>query len=64
METLITNLPQNKDLINRLYNSVTNTLSELEMQSQKASFVFGAISSDNDATRERVENILAKNDGK
>jgi hypothetical protein len=58
------NLKTNSDLLDKLKRATRQVLSENEIQRQRASFIFGAINSDNDVTTEKVEEILARHEGR
>jgi hypothetical protein len=58
------NLKTSADLLDKLKRATRQVLSEGEIQRQRASFVFGAINSDNDVTKEKVEEILARHEGR
>jgi hypothetical protein len=58
------NLKTSADLLDKLKRATRQVLSEDEIRRQRASFVFGAINSDNDVTKERVEEILARHEGR
>jgi hypothetical protein len=58
------NLKNDAELLEKLKKAAHPVLSESEIRKQRASFVFGAINSDNNITQERVEAILARHDGR
>ena len=58
------NLQTSNDLLEKLRRATRVELSADEICRQRVSFVFGAINSGNDVTKEKVEEILAKHDGR
>ena len=58
------NLSTNKSLLNALRNSVGRHLTEEELRAQRVSFVMGSLGQKNDATRARVEDVLAEQEGR
>jgi hypothetical protein len=58
------NLKTSGELIAKMIRATRQVLTEDELRRQRASFVFGAIDSDNNVTTDRVNEILAKHDGR
>ena len=58
------NLQTSNDLLEKLRRATRVELSADEIRRQRVSFVFGAINSGNDVTKEKVDEILAKHDGR
>jgi hypothetical protein len=52
------------ELIERMEAASQMTPSENDILEQKISFILGAMSSDSDITKERVEEVLARHDGR
>ncbi len=58
------NLTTNKSLLEALRQSVGRRLTEAELHAQRISFVMGSLGQKNGATRDRVERVLAKQEGR
>lgn len=60
----MTKLATRQTLLDALAEAAGREPSESELRSQRVSFVMGVIGQKNDATRERVERVLAEQDGR
>ena len=58
------NLKTSNELLEKLRRATRVELSEDEIRRQRVSYVFGAINSGNDVTKEKVEEILARHEGR
>jgi uncharacterized protein YnzC (UPF0291/DUF896 family) len=58
------NLKTGSELLEKLRRATRVELSEDEIRRQRVSYVFGAINSGNDVTNEKVEEILARHEGR
>ena len=56
------NLRTSVDLLERMRAAATAP--EEDIHQQKVSFILGAVNSDNDITRERIEEVLARHEGR
>jgi hypothetical protein len=60
----MTNLQTNQDLLRRLRTASKRPLSADEVRKQRVSFVLGALGSQTDVTREKVQKVLNDQEGK
>jgi hypothetical protein len=58
------NLKTSDALLEKLRRATRVELSEDEIRRQRVSYVFGAINSNDDVTKEKVEEILARHEGR
>jgi hypothetical protein len=58
------NLKTSDDLLEKLRRATRVELSEDAIRRQRVSYVFGAINSSDDVTKEKVEEILARHEGR
>lgn len=58
------NLTTKKALLSALQRALDRPITETEMRAQRISFVMGSLGQENDATRAKVERVLAVQDGR
>jgi hypothetical protein len=64
MEAALTNLKTDGALLEALERSADHVITASELHNQRVSFIMGSVSEGNGLTRERVEQILAQQEGK
>lgn len=60
----MTELRTNSKLLSALKRASTHVHTAEELRKQRVSFILGTISDSNNATRERVEEVLAAHEGR
>jgi hypothetical protein len=58
------NLQTDPDLLERMRAATSTPQSDAALFEQKTSFILGAMGADNDITKERIEEILARHEGR
>ena len=60
----VENIYTSKELLEKMRAASRRHPSEQDILKQKVSFILGAVSSDSDITKEKVEEVLARHEGR
>jgi hypothetical protein len=58
------NLHTSQELLDRMRAASKRIPSEQDIREQMVSFILGAVNSDNNITQERIEEVLARHEGR